>query len=646
MSHKSQPPTTSVSSYEMWERPLQSPEHSTVHLDPSGNDSNVFRSERPKRKFDGSTTASIASLFLFAIACTLAHLFFFRYLDGRRIDIDTSVPQSWIAPISFLLASVFRAALCACLGIAFYQHCWRVLSDSTLTVRAIDRLYVIQQNLLALPHFENARASPTLFLLTCLTWLVPLAILFPSGAIVVTGKLFETSSDIRLPIFNPADIGNGSLSDALRHSLTPSEDLFEFSALEGPVTLPNLVKVSAAITLVSEQVFTTPSPCGSNCSYATKFEGPFVQCNSTATNKTAAKRISRDSFNLLEGGWDHGGWKPSEHQETSQGGTSVHKVPDTFTIRTVPPLAWQSQEIDGPDVWSMWTETQLNCKPCRARYTVSTNYTASAPSYQVSTEFIDCLEDFWYEGTLPITNEPDMSLNSSEQTIGNLRATNLFILTNSLISMMSGQVPCGVPSQNNPDSSNLGTIMTPDNKTHDASEAFRIDCVSDTDDANMSTMSITFFNKARSSTEITAPDFSISQDLLNEVLVNITLSAMNRLALWSTEAPATTRIHYNTYSFNHPLRLILPYFISLVLSIPFIIVGILALIHNGAPAPSGGVIDVLAMGSKSETLMSAAEKVSFEKRSGEKELGRLRVGYSKINGGLGVEEELRGRRIA
>ena len=75
--------------------------------------------------------------------------------------------------------------------------------------------------------------------------------------------------------------------------------------------------------------------------------------------------------------------------------------------------------------------------------------------------------------------------------------------------------------------------------------------------------------------------FNITQDTLNDYLLNMTTSLMVAYGIWNTSANATIVTNTNVYSFSQPLNLLLPYFISLGLAMPFIILGGFALLTNG-----------------------------------------------------------------
>jgi len=98
----------------------------------------------------------------------------------------------------------------------------------------------------------------------------------------------------------------------------------------------------------------------------------------------------------------------------------------------------------------------------------------------------------------------------------------------------------------------------------------------------------------------------MSQETLNDYLFNLTTSIMMSYALWNTTSNATTLTAVNLYSFSRPLNLILPYFISLLVSIPFIVMGGVALWKNGVSAMDGGFMQTIATSTGSAILDRAA----------------------------------------
>lgn len=102
------------------------------------------------------------------------------------------------------------------------------------------------------------------------------------------------------------------------------------------------------------------------------------------------------------------------------------------------------------------------------------------------------------------------------------------------------------------------------------------------------------------------PDLELSAEVLNEALANVTISALNEFSLWSTTANTTTSTSRTFYSFSHPINLFLSYGLSLLIALPFIVLGIVAF-KNGVSAMGGGsFLQVLMTTGASQRLNQAA----------------------------------------
>ena len=113
-----------------------------------------------------------------------------------------SLPQSYVATLSHLLGLLFRACLCGSLAVAYTQYLWRLMRVETVRVSSIELLLKTTHNpfLLALP--EVIRTTPTLFTLALLTWVLPLAITFPQGALIIVPASAVNSYSGVVPTYN------------------------------------------------------------------------------------------------------------------------------------------------------------------------------------------------------------------------------------------------------------------------------------------------------------------------------------------------------------------------------------------------------------------------------------------------------------
>ena len=88
----------------------------------------------------------------------------------------------------------------------------------------------------------------------------------------------------------------------------------------------------------------------------------------------------------------------------------------------------------------------------------------------------------------------------------------------------------------------------------------------------------------------------------------MTTSIMTAYGEWTTTSNATISKASNVFSFSRPLNLILPYLISLLLALPFILIGGIALHKNGVSAIDGGFMQIITTSTGSAVLNRAVSK--------------------------------------
>jgi len=130
---------------------------------------------------------------MIALLCAVAHLCTFNYLGGRVMVSrhhnlpfrTTDIPQSYVTTISLLLVTAFRAALVATIGVCYTQYLWHTLRRETLKVGLIEELFQIRANALRLCNVALVRYTPTLLVIAVVSWVIPIATIYPPGAMVV-----------------------------------------------------------------------------------------------------------------------------------------------------------------------------------------------------------------------------------------------------------------------------------------------------------------------------------------------------------------------------------------------------------------------------------------------------------------------------
>lgn len=138
--------------------------------------------------------------------------------------------------------------------------------------------------------------------------------------------------------------------------------------------------------------------------------------------------------------------------------------------------------------------------------------------------------------------------------------------------------------------------------------------------------------------------FDISERKLNSMLLNITLSTIGKYNLWSTTANVTQHESRQQYNFSRPLSLILPYFTTLGVTLPFLVLGIWALWRNGVPATDHGFLQILMTTRGSPTVdRLAARGCLGGDENVPADLKRLPVQFGEVMEGVDSDGELRQR---
>lgn len=141
----------------------------------------------------------------------------------------------------------------------------------------------------------------------------------------------------------------------------------------------------------------------------------------------------------------------------------------------------------------------------------------------------------------------------------------------------------------------------------------------------------------------TSISFTITQDLLNELLMNVTLSAITSYGLWNTTTNVTVETLVSTYNFSSPINLIIPYFLILFIALPFTLLCLWALYSNGFGANDGGFIQFITT-TRSASLEREAVLGSLGANISPK-LRDLRIRYGELIEGHGKGEKTRDVRM-
>lgn len=428
-----------------------------------------------------------------------------------------------------------------------------------------------------------------------------------------------------------------------------------------------------------------PSPCGANCSYTIQFEGPVFECYSSAKNYeltdpyspsqiTAEEQqiaalesfyFSYDlppnvtsapnaSYSILKapplffgGTWNFPGGVatllgPTLNETSSQG---------IYTEATFNAVTLNSTNYLTPPVTI--TESNLTCIPSRALYTVENSYTNNIQSLRYSTgpatQLLNTRSSEFVNGTYTGISGPnyppgDLQGDWSEKTLLWHRDCQLMAFIQNLADTFNGTYITGAIYLNQSGSikqqnSILGgagpaSSFVPNSRINTEFQNYGLSFAQDSGSPNGGL------------------SFNVTQEALNKMLGDLTISTMVAYGLWSETVNVSKFPSQNVYTFSHPLNLLVPYSLSLLLSLPFLVIGMVALYQNGVPAADGGFIQILSTTTGSRALQQAAagnclggDKISEELKDLQIQFGELFDVQSNPGGvrraGFGTKDEIR-----
>jgi hypothetical protein len=164
-----------------------------------------------------------------AVSLAAAHLGLFRWLDQRRVD--ETISQPYVTALSLVFVNGFRMLLAAALGISFVQIVWKLLRVRPMQLGDLDRLLSVMGNPLQLGRIDLFWRVPIPFLCAVLFWCLPIAMVFPPGALTVEPMTVTRLSTKSVPTIDPSFIGNGTYDDMLSTALWEADNFGAYGSV-------------------------------------------------------------------------------------------------------------------------------------------------------------------------------------------------------------------------------------------------------------------------------------------------------------------------------------------------------------------------------------------------------------------------------
>ncbi|KAH7342451.1 hypothetical protein BKA65DRAFT_291977 [Rhexocercosporidium sp. MPI-PUGE-AT-0058] len=660
------------------------------------------------------TPAFIIICYLVALVLAALHLVLFKYLDELPAEgPDRKIQQSYVTTASNILATGFQVFLQASLGCSFVQYLWYLLRVRTLRVAAIENLFILRSQIYFLFRMSNLRTAPVLVSLASFIWALYVVTSFPPGALTVEPANFTKVVPMVVPTFNASFMGNGTGADAYAFALdrivptipdfitsrsTHSAAMDEVSILTSNrsllgSTFPSSLQRLSNSVIVSGAANPILSPCGANCSYTTAFDAPYFQCITVMSNFTVdVKKMVGGQPQAYTGVFTSDDLK--DQRRGKETNTFIDTAPElqalgrsnaTFVTKLQSPIAISSDK----DMVLM-SRQEMTCSTAQMKYTVLHTFRNTELSTNITTGAVRALNSFYqipmenlygnntvpglllpgfYDKSLVLGTGPVNWTDQSLQWYHDLNLINIIDTVSS--SIAGGYKALSWENRTEPNVTipGFGNILWSVNV--DWLDAI-VEVTSSGGFGNG--LSITgpfngtliansrlneYFGRVQKNTELSEHGpvigFKITQDLLNEMLMNVTMSTITAYDFWNTTVNVTVDNLINVYKFSRPLNLIVPYSASLLIALPFIVLGLWALYQNGVPATDGGFIQLITTSTGSRKLRNAAAGGCLgASENAPSALKNLRVRYGEVMGsegdrkgrvvrraGFGTEDEIR-----
>ncbi|KAH6639095.1 hypothetical protein C7974DRAFT_387870 [Boeremia exigua] len=598
----------------------------------------------------------VIGFYVLSLLLVVCHYMFFLYLEGRVMAPSselsyrrtTMIPQGYVTTISLLLTTAFRATLVASVASCYTQYLWATLRTRVLKVGLVEDLFQIQTNAFHLASPNIYIKTPILAAVAIFCWLVPIATVYPPGALVVELHNLLVDTCFNVSVLHGKNYSTSWSSLPLSTIQCWDEDrqlviLFD-SDLENAQNASFLntcravwgqtrdVAFIARSSLMSGEISGLTQPSGENSSYALQFWGTTLDCQTV--NRTIGRNLL-PADGELEGNsflvknvstycriWSDGDWN-ARFEDLK----SVNHVAEQPTEWQYYPCLDLSSTTDTDQRFSL-PETGINflvqaketvCRPKLTAYLVNISFTAG--KQHISYTLNDSM-------TIPAYSAAFEHFNGSfEQWVHFSDAASLYWeFAASMNRAVVFDMDLGFRPTNSTQRSTLQNGTTLETCLPHAASQWSGNWRPGHEPWTLDFWPLSVFERrapdiGAQKEMATCPNFNV--EIAKELLINTTISAISLNKSFETVNGTVSRT-FNIYRFRNKLAFFLPYSLSIGLGVPIIALGLISFYtrNNKTSAISGGFLQLL---------MTTTGRTSLEKLiSGSGTLG----GYENVSDGL------------
>ncbi|KAB8212130.1 hypothetical protein BDV34DRAFT_219346 [Aspergillus parasiticus] len=524
------------------------------------------------------TTLILCGSFSLALALAITHTVVFHYLDGK-LENDPNIPsQTQVTAASTIVANIISFCIRICLAAAFTQYFWHLVRVSPMRLETLEFLYTMRGSPMSFFSLTVLQKGWLLAIITMVLWAVPIAMSFPSSSMTVRSTTRTHEFQTQMPGMNLTETWGGNttiMKDKELALFVPNNwrdendtDYVEVLRAE-QLTLAGMglqikpvIYQLATETLVNGEPRRMSSPCGMNCSYELSFDGPYLSCNNTDLEKISPQyNKSALWFYALESNWT----------VTPDANPKFNPLLKNFQMKNAEVYNWVRND-SADTVQFEYVSHVLTCTPRRAEYHVVQRFHNGEQSSTVTIgdvhDLVPMHEKFYFSKN-----------NMTQAVVDTIRDRNIMSLIMAMTKGISGKVGAMVYGVDSVEPISQEAV-------------FSTQLMQD----NLLVQSTRLFNGFSDSWEgrLTAwySLFTVNEEILNSMLANVTISAINHFQLWPTSVNVTRQDFHTQYVWSRPLNLLLPYFLSLGVALPLAALGYWSLRQNGVPATDNGFLQV------------------------------------------------------
>ncbi|KAJ8115503.1 hypothetical protein OPT61_g2868 [Boeremia exigua] len=558
--------------------------------------------------------------------------------------------------MSLLLVTAFRAIIVAILGICFTQHLWYLLRRRFMRLGLIEDLFQIRNNFWGLFNYQVVQKAPVLFLVASMSWLVPLATIYPPAAMTIQTELVTAFVNVNASTMNStmtyeraitADANSLAYVD---QAVMPASQLrrmmsyhrIHYMGASGPL------KSLARFVMSSGQIVPMAPLGGENSSYTLTFYGPQIQCANFTLDKSLTPTNPGIKGNRTVATYN-ATW-PETRNLTNQ---SVFTLTKTRVVGYLPAPRWAERNCTGTTCsgrpWPAYNATvtmvleqqSMQCKAFVARYLVYMTYVRGIQNVEYRTYDTDRLQ---HEGSLAfgwnVTKNVTMPSDTKEYKAWESQIppwkvkANVRALLDSVGSNLNYQYRQAYERWDvdrthgyllpNGSTMELGVF------THGSMEHMPVNISNNYTTLQDSVFNLVRFGRNSSFRFDPHSVLNITEASINGLLANVTISALS-LNTWYGDLNVSDSTSQSVYRFSHPVNLFVPYALCLGLSLIVIALGLSALRLNGVSATDGGFLQVMMTTSRKTKMHQAVKQGSVGgSRNAPKELLDLNVRFGEL----------------